>query len=160
MELTMQNRFIALPTETVRALQADGLDANGMLPERSVSDGNGNPCRHCLREIPRGAGMLILAWRPFTSLQPYAETGPVFLCAEACRRHPQLEGLPDLYRGREMLLRGYDVNERIIYGSGRTVPMSGLDSALGEMFAIPGIAFIHARSPTNNCYHFRIEPGE
>lgn len=153
----MQIRFIALPTETVRALQAGGFDTYGMLPEHSISDGNGNPCRHCLREIPRGAAMLILAWRPFTSLQAYAETGPIFLCAEPCPRHPQLEGLPDLYREREMLLRGYDADERIIYGSGRTLPMSELDSSLAEMFEIPGLAFIHARSPTNNCYHFRIE---
>ena len=39
-------RFTPIPTETVRALQAGGPDANGQLPERHVSDGGGNPCRH------------------------------------------------------------------------------------------------------------------
>ncbi|HKJ50698.1 MAG TPA: DUF1203 domain-containing protein [Gammaproteobacteria bacterium] len=154
----MQARFIALPTAAVRDLLAGAPDANGLVPERSISDGDGNPCRHCLREIPAGAPMLILAWRPFTTLQPYAEVGPVFLCAEACARHPESAGQPALYRDREMLIRGYDADERIIYGSGRTVSMAGLEAELASLFELPGLAFVHARSPTNNCYHFRIEP--
>lgn len=153
----MQATFIALPTNEVRQLQAGALDANGQQPQIAISDGDGNPCRHCLREIPAGAPMLILAWRPFTSLQPYAELGPIFLCAEACARHPEDAGTPNLYRDREMLIRGYDADERIIYGSGRTVPMARIDEALSELFAIPEMAFAHARSPANNCYHFRIE---
>ena len=154
----MQARFIALPTNEVRLLQAGSADANRQAPQVSISDGDGNPCRHCLREIPAGAPMLILAWRPFADLQPYAEVGPVFLCAEPCMRHPEDEGVPKLYRDREMLIRGYDAGERIIYGTGRTVPMARIDEALGEMFEIPELAFVHARSPTNNCYHFRIQP--
>ncbi len=78
-------RFLPLPTETVRALRAGGPDANGMTAERAVSDGAGNPCRHCLCFIPEGAEMLILAYRPFDSLHPYAETGPIFLCAGECQ---------------------------------------------------------------------------
>jgi hypothetical protein len=53
--------------------------------ERAVSDGQGNPCRSCLHEVPAGAGMLILAARPFPAAQPYAETGPIFFCADACK---------------------------------------------------------------------------
>ena len=154
----MHARFIALPTDEVRLLQAGAPDANRKLPQVSISDGDGNPCRHCLREIPAGAPMLILAWRPFTSLQPYAEVGPIFLCAEPCARHPEGEGIPEMYRDREMLIRGYDADERIIYGTGRTVPMSRIDETLEAMFDLPTLAFLHARSPTNNCYHFRIEP--
>ncbi|MFN7050754.1 MAG: DUF1203 domain-containing protein, partial [Gemmobacter sp.] len=76
----MTLHFTPIPTETVRALQSGAADANGQSPERHVSDGGGNPCRHCLQMIPAGAGMLILAHRPFTRLQPYAESGPIFLC--------------------------------------------------------------------------------
>lgn len=77
-------RFSPIPTDTARALQTGGLDAYGMLPERKLSDGGGNPCRHCLGMIPEGAEMLVLAHRPFPALQPYAETGPIFLCAAPC----------------------------------------------------------------------------
>ncbi len=153
----MRARFIALATRDARQLQAGAYDANGQAPQLSVSDGDGNPCRHCLREIPAGAPMLILAWRPFTTLQPYAEVGPIFLCAEACTRHPEDAGTPELYRDRDMLIRGYDAAERILYGSGRTVPMARIGEVLADLTAIPALAFAHARSPTNNCYHFRIE---
>ena len=80
----MTVRFTPISTAVVRAYQAGGVDANGQLPERQVSDGGGNPCRHCLQMIPAGAGMLILAHRPFPAPQPYAEIGPIFLCADAC----------------------------------------------------------------------------
>ena len=71
--MTRPVRFIALPAETARAWRAGAPDAYGMPAERTVSDGNGNPCRHCLRDIPKGVGMLVLAHRPFPALQPYAD---------------------------------------------------------------------------------------
>ena len=64
-------RFIALDTETVRALQAGNPDANGQVPERLVSDGSGVPCRHCLNDVAAGARFLVLAHRPFPEVQPY-----------------------------------------------------------------------------------------
>ena len=89
----MPIRFTAIPTETAARLRAGARDANGLPPERHVATGTGNPCRHCLREVPDGAGMLVLAYRPFHVLQPYAETGPIFLCAGPCDRWAG-EGLP------------------------------------------------------------------
>ncbi|MCX8510025.1 MAG: DUF1203 domain-containing protein, partial [Rhodobacteraceae bacterium] len=85
--------YEALPTPLVRALQAGGPDAHGQPAQRTLSDGEGNPCRHCLKMIPQGAEMLICAHRPFSSLQPYAECGPIFLCADGCPRH-EGESLP------------------------------------------------------------------
>lgn len=78
----MPIQFHPIPTATARAYQSGGLDANGQRPEHHISDGNGNPCRHCLKMIPKGAEML--AHRPFPTAQPYAEIGPIFLCADLC----------------------------------------------------------------------------
>ena len=80
----MAVRFVAMETALVRALQGGAPDANGMAAERHRATGSGNPCRHCLGLISEGARMLILAHRPFPALQPYAECGPIFLCADAC----------------------------------------------------------------------------
>ncbi len=63
-------KFIALATETVRSLQAGNPDANGMVPERRVSDGSGLPCRHCLSDIAAGEPFLVLAHRPFPKPSP------------------------------------------------------------------------------------------
>jgi len=73
--------FSALPTDIAAAYRAGGRDAFGNPPERKLSDGDGNPCRHCLRNISEGAEMLVLAHKPFEGTHPYAEVGPIFLCA-------------------------------------------------------------------------------
>jgi hypothetical protein len=90
--------FSPIPTDTARRYQAGGKDANGQPPERGVSDGAGNPCRHCLRNVPAGAGMLVLAHRPFPGPQPYAEVGPIFLCAnpDRCPAPPATADLPEI----------------------------------------------------------------
>lgn len=145
----MPLHYFAPATDDVGKLRDGGIDANGRLAEASVSDGNGKPCRHCLRGVPEDDAMLILAWRPFTGLRHYAEPGPIFLCADACQRYPETNGPPALYRSRDMLTRGYDADDRIVYGTGKVGSAQRLETA--------DIAYVHARSPTNNCYHFRIE---
>ena len=75
----MPLNFAAIPTPDARNAQSGKPDANGQRPERAISDGNGNPCRHCLTDIPKGAQMLILGYRPFPTAQPYAELSPIFL---------------------------------------------------------------------------------
>jgi hypothetical protein len=152
-------KYIALSTDIVQKLINGEPDANGQMPEKSISDGAGNPCRHCLQEIPLGEPMLTLAYRPFGKIQPYAEVGPIFLCANQCERYQETAGAPDLYHDRDMLIRGYDTNDRIIYGTGKVVPVSNLEQEIPALFDLPSLSYVHARSPTNNCYHFRIEPG-
>lgn len=150
-------KYIALSNSEVQRLGSGGPDANGQHPEVSISDGEGNPCRYCLGEIVQGESMLILAHRPFQSLQAYAEPGPIFLCAKDCERHPEASGVPDQYRDREMLIRGYDRNERIVYGTGRVIDMTLIETEANQLFENDKLCFIHVRSPTNNCFHFRIE---
>ena len=156
--MTRPVRFSALPSETARALRAGAPDANGMPAERSVSDGNGNPCRHCLRDIPQGAGMLTLALRPFPALQPYAETGPIFLCADDCGRW-EGDGLAPVLANRDAyLIKGYGADDRIAYGTGRIVPTATLAQSAAALFGDPRVRYGHVRSATNNCYTCRIEP--
>ena len=153
----MSLKYIALDSREVQRLRAGESDSNGQQPEVAISDGDGNPCRHCLSEVARGEPMLILAHRPFDELHAYAELGPIFICAQNCERHPESSGVPALYRDLEMLIRGYDRNERIVYGTGRVIEMSNIESEANRLFASSELSFIHVRSPTNNCFHFRIE---
>ncbi len=152
--------FHALETEAVRALQAGGADANGQQPGRKTSDGGGNPCRHCLRDIAAGSDMLVLAHRPFRTIQPYAELGPIFLCADACERHVDDGALPPVLASRpRFLLRGYTGDERIRYGTGGVVETPDLIDAAQRIFEDPEVTFVHVRSVQNNCYFCRIERG-
>ena len=120
----MSIRIVALDSALVKRLQNGGLDANGQKPERHVCEGGGMmPCRHCLTDIRAGEPYLILAHRPFGSVQPYAEQGPIFLHAEGCARHPDGADVPAMFRERkDYLIRGYGADDRIVYGTGKIVP--------------------------------------
>ena len=153
----MTVQFKALPTEDVRALQRGGPDAYGQTPERKVSDGDGVPCRHCLRNVAEGDGYLILAYRPFPELQPYAETGPIFLHAQECERAVETEALPDMLESSDYIVRGYGVDDRIVYGSGGVIPTHDIAARAETLFERDDIAYVHVRSARNNCYQCRIE---
>ncbi|WP_028913906.1 DUF1203 domain-containing protein [Pseudorhodobacter ferrugineus] len=152
----MRIRFTPIPTDTVRAYQAGGPDANGQMPERQVSDGDGNPCRHCLQMIPAGRAMLVLAHRPFPTLHPYAELGPVFLCADACAAGGGAD-VPEILNSPSYILRGYGDDGRIVYGSGAVVSLADISAAAASRFSDSRIAYVHVRSASNNCYHLRID---
>ena len=101
--------------------------------------------------------MLVLAYRPFTDLHPYAETGPIFLCADACEAPAPSADLPGILTSESYLLRGYDAEELIVYGSGRVIPTEGLAARARALFEDPRIAYLHLRSASNNCFQVRVE---
>jgi hypothetical protein len=153
----MPIRFIALDAAQVLQWRTAGLDANGQVPERHDALMDGLPCRCCLDLIKTGEPYLILAHRPFTMLQPYAEVGPIFLHAEPCMPGGGNEALPAFLDSPHYLMRGYGRDERIVYGSGRIVATGDIPAQAEAMFDDPRIAFIHVRSASNTCYHCRIE---
>ena len=150
--------FKAIPTEVARSYQAGVQDDNGQLPEQHVSDGAGVPCRHCLREVPAGRPYLILGYRPFPVAQPYAELGPIFLCAEKCERHEESQTVPQLFQSwNELLIRAYNSENRIIYGTGQVVATEEIPHISEKLFEDDAVDFIHLRSASNNCFQCRIE---
>jgi len=154
-------RYVAMPTEIAEAYRAGAPDANGQAPERYISDGSGVPCRHCLGEVAAGEPYLLLAHRPFPAAQPYAELGPVFLHAEACERYPAAGGIPPmLFDRRRVILRGYGADHRIVDGTGQVVAVEAIPEVAAALFARPGVACVHVRSATNNCFICRIERAE
>lgn len=149
-------RFQAIPTDLARHYQALGLDANGQVPERQISDGGGNPCRHCLKLIPKGAGMLVLAHRPFPAPQPYAEVGPIFLCAAPCEAGGGV-AVPEALASADYVVRGYGADDRIVYGTGGVVATGAIAARAAALFADARVAYLHVRSARNTCYQCRID---
>lgn len=140
----------------VDAIRAGGPDANGQPAEIATSDGQGNPCRCCLDQVPEGAGMLILSARPFPDPQPYAEQGPIFICADACKPYDS-DGIPPVLQSSpEYLLKGYSTDNRIIYGTGQITPQEEVETYVTTLFLRADVAYIDARSARNNCFLTRI----
>ena len=152
-------QFTSMPSEVARAYQAGAADANGQVPERHISDGDGVPCRHCQRDVAAGEPYLILAHRPFPEPQPYAEVGPIFLHAEPCERYPATAETPAMFMkpGRRYLLKGYHPNDRIFYGTGQIVEPQEVAAAASRILERPGVAYVHVRSALNNCFQCRID---
>ncbi len=62
-----------IDSEFVNLVRSGGNDANGQRALLTKAVGQANPCRHCLQLIAEGDDKLVLAYRPFSALQPYAE---------------------------------------------------------------------------------------
>ena len=151
-------RYVAMPDEDAEAFWAGGPDANGQKPEVHISDGDGVPCRHCLRDVAEGEPYLILGYRPFPEAQPYAEVGPIFLHAEPCARNPESAEPPEMFQRRESsLLKGYNAEDRIVYGTGQIVPSKDMNTAAARILARDDVRYVHVRSSLNNCFSCRID---
>lgn len=147
-----------LPKEVVREIRRTRKDSNGQTLEVQQSNGNGNPCRHCLQMIEEGEEHFVLAHRPFSKLQPYAETGPIFLHVKECSPYEDNRDIPESFTNKEtIMLRGYDSRERIVYGTGKIVPMEQFRQHAAELLSLEGVEFVHVRSACNNCYQARID---
>lgn len=146
-----------IPTDLARALRVGAPDANGQPAERgAVASGKGEPCRHCLKNVEAGREYLILAHRPFPAPQPYAETGPIFLCADDCPAWSG-EGVPPiLMESPDYLMKGYTHGHRILYGSGCIVPKPDIREYAQGLLEDPRIAYVDVRSARNNCFQLRI----
>ena len=154
----MTIRFIALDTQTVRALQRGGTDANDQMPRRAVSDGGAIPCRHCLSPVNKGEDYLILAHRPFPAAQPYAETGPIFLHARECERaEDSSKSAPMFQYGHGYILRGYRDNDWINYDAAEVVTPDAIEETARRLLDREDVSYVHMRSSRMNCYQCRIE---
>lgn len=154
----MSLRYSGIPSDLAAAYRDGAPDANGQPPERHVSVEGGEPCRHCLGTVAAGEDYLILGYRPFATLQPYAELGPVFLHAEACPAYDPAQGLPEREsKGSGRILRGYGADDRIVYGTGRVVANGDIDLVAAAILTRPDVAYLHMRSAANNCFTLRID---
>ena len=151
----MTFQFDAYDPASVALWPGGGADDNGSAPERAVSDGPGNPCRSCLRDVEAGAPMLVLAARPFEGAHAYAETGPIFLHAEPCAPWDGAGTPPILATSPDYLVKGYGPDERIVYGTGGIVPAAEVPGRCAALLADRGIAFVDVRSARNNCFQAR-----
>ena len=145
-------RFQTYDPDFVARVRSGGPDADGRPAERAVSGGAATPCRCCLRDVPEGAEMLIVAARPFPEPQPYAELGPIFLCAEECEPWAGEGPPPILGTSPDYLVKGYSSDDRIVYGTGRVTPADEIERYAAEVLERPEIAYIDVRSARNNCF--------
>jgi hypothetical protein len=147
--------FVALDPGLVTRWRSGAVDANGQAPERGVTPTGGYPCRHCLTLMAKGVAYLTLAHRPFPTLNPYAEVGPIFVHANSCP-HGGGTDIPQFLDSPRYIVRGYDAGDRIVPGTGTIEATAGIPAAADAKFLDPAVRYLHVRSASNNCYHCAI----
>ena len=147
-----------LPSAEVGRIREGGGDANGQPALMRRAEGAANPCRHCLGLIASGEEKLVLAYRPFAAVQPYAEIGPIFLHKAACTRY-ESESLPAWFAFMDpAIIRGYGEDDWIRYDTGSVVPGRALAETSRSILADPTVAYVHIRSKFN-CFQCRVDRG-
>lgn len=140
----------------VDLVRQGGPDANGQPALTRKAQGLANPCRHCLQLIAEGEDKLVLAYRPFGNLQPYAEVGPIFLHRRDCRRYER-ERLPDWFSYLQpAIIRGYGADDWIRYETGNVVAGSELAGECERILQNPEAVYVHIRSKYN-CFQCRVD---
>lgn len=151
-------RIRGISSDAVTHLRQQGRDANGQTPIELASDGISNPCRHCLGLIAKGDAMLLLAYRPFDELQPYAETGPIFLHRDDCERYDS-DAMPAWFDYfAPAIIRGYSEQHYIRYDTGQAVSGKDLANACQNILDDVTVAYVHIRSKFN-CFQCRVDRG-
>ena len=147
-----------LPSDEVEAIRSGGADANGQPALTRIAEGVANPCRHCLDLIAEGDEKLVLAYRPFAALQPYAEVGPIFLHRSPCARYDG-DVVPAWFEFMDpAIIRGYGDDDWIRYDTGRVVAGGEIDASCRQILGDPTIAYVHVRSKFG-CFQCRVERG-
>lgn len=145
-----------IDSEFVSLIRKGGKDANGQLAHSIKAVGLANPCRHCLQLITEGDDKLVLAYRPFETLQPYAEVGPIFLHQRECQRY-EADHLPAWFTHLQpALIRGYGYDDWIRYDTGNVVNGRDLESESRRVLGNADVAYVHIRSKYN-CFQCRVD---
>lgn len=154
----MKLKVQGIPTEEFDRLRAGGIDANGQVAVRRVGDGSPSPCRHCIGLIGEGEDKLILGYRPFGGVHPYAEVGPIFLHGRDCPRYED-EALPAWFEFMDpAIVRGYGEDDWIRYDTGSVVRGPRIGETCRAILADPTVAYVHVRSKFN-CFQCRVDRG-
>ena len=152
----MQITVRGIPSEVVDRIRSGGKDANGQPAQLRFAEGVANPCRHCLGLIGEGEEKLVLAYRPFDVLQPYAECGPIFLHKTSCEQYDETS-LPTWFDFLDpAIIRGYDRDDWIRYDTGSVVRGPDLGDACDTILSDETIAYVHIRSKFN-CFQCRVD---
>ncbi|MCI0688268.1 MAG: DUF1203 domain-containing protein [Sporichthyaceae bacterium] len=144
----------AIPTETLRRIREHGIDDLGN-PVVPFDDTAGElPLRCCLRDSVVGERVAAIGYGPFPWSGPYAETGPVFIHAEACDGYSDTGSYPAGYRHRQQIFRAYGPDRTIV--AAKIVDSVDAEPALAKLLARSDVDFVHSRNVAYGCYMFTI----
>jgi hypothetical protein len=152
----MSTLFQGVDRSRLDAVLAVGVDDGGNTIEPFLDGDGGWPLRCCLRSSSAGERIAIIAWSPFDWTGPYRETGPVVVHADRCPTPAvRLARLPDEFEARQIVLRPYSHDHRIVYDLVTHLSAgAGVATHVERLLDDPRVAEVHGRNWTGGCYAF------
>jgi hypothetical protein len=118
-------------------------------------DSSRHQCRACLQLTEPEEGFIFLAYSPFTSDQPYAEVGPIFIHERECRPYEDTREYPAEFPREAVVLRAYnqcdEIEDAVFVGN------QPVEQVIAWLFENTRVSYLHARNSTYGCFMFRID---
>jgi hypothetical protein len=147
-------RVVAIPQAMAARIRAAMRDDYGN--DLTAEDGEGAPCRVCLRYGRAGEPVILFSYKPFDAPALYQEVGPVFIHADRCPPYPSDAGVPEEFANRPLIVRPYSADHRIADSQVFTQP-GEVSSVAARLLENPEAAYLHVRSISRGCFLFRLE---
>jgi hypothetical protein len=149
---------IAIDADRLDAMRARGADEHGNAFTAAPAAG-WEPLRCCLEVARAGEPIALIAYTPLPTPSPWAETGPVFVHAERCAGYDPRAGLPPELRTGPRILRSYRADGSLDYDHISYVGKGDdIEVALRTLLDAPGVAEVHVRSATAQCFTYAVRP--
>jgi hypothetical protein len=117
----------------------------------------GYPCRITLEDADPGETLLLLNHEDHAVATPYRNAYAIYVRESALAANQFEDALPPVFANRPIALRGYDGDGML---RGATLALAGdVETRIGELFARPEIAYIHAHNAAHGCFAARIDRG-
>lgn len=76
--------------------------------------------------------------------------------ARECSRAEDADTLPEILDSADYIVRGYNEEEHIVYGSGAVTRTEAIRGYAKDLLADTRVTFVDVRSARNNCFQCRI----
>lgn len=147
-------KIVPLPPTAAHLARESRRDEFGN-PLSVLRDGERHQCRSCLMLSQPDEGVILMAYQPFASQQPYTESGPIFLHERECQPYADPYNYPQDFPRSAVVLRAYNDADQIV--AAEPVLERCVEEVIAEMFKDKTIAYLHARNLGYGCYMFRVE---
>jgi hypothetical protein len=151
-------QYKAIDTERLDAMRGQGADEFGNPWQQRTAEG-WEPLRCCLRPARAGEDIALISYSPWPLPwgTPWAEAGPVFVCHRRCAGYQTPDEYPPDLADRHTQLNPFDHEGSRAYEHITFVaPGEDHAAAVAKVMDHPGVACLHVRSATAQCFTFEV----
>lgn len=114
----------------------------------------GFPCRVSLQDARAGDELILLNHTSHDVTTPYRSSYAIYVRKDVAVAD-YIDATPPVFEGRPLGLRGFDADGNL--RDARLALPGQADEKIRDLFANPGIAYIHAHNAAHGCFSARVD---